>query len=460
MDAAISSRYVRDASFYKKFALLAIPIIFQNIITQAVNLADNVMVANLGEIVLDGVYATNVVSTFVGQIIHGIAPAMIVLAAQYWGKGDSESVKKIVSIGIKLSFACTAVISLLMIFFPAQMLSIFNSNSEVIAAGVPYARIMGFGYLFFCISNVLISAMRCVESVRIGMIDSIVALVINITLNYLLIYGKLGFPALGVTGAALATVIARLAECVLMIWFVFFHDKRLDMNLSDVFGKSDPQLTSDFFRYGLPVFIGAITWGINLSVQGMIVGRFDVNSIAAYSIASTVFSILTVGAYGSATASSIVIGKAVGNGDMTIVKQYARTLQLIFVGVGIITGSLIWFSRPLVLAIYSHFGELEDLTLTYADQFLRVLAVCSVGTSYQMSVNTGIVRAGGDTKFVLINDLIFVWCVVLPSAAISAFVLQLPTWITVACLKCDQILKCIVAYIKVNRWRWMKKLTR
>ncbi|MGI6743750.1 MAG: MATE family efflux transporter [Eubacteriales bacterium] len=460
MDAAISSRYVRDASFYKKFALLAIPIIFQNIITQAVNLADNVMVSNLGEIVLDGVYATNVVSTFVGQIIHGIAPAMIVLAAQYWGKGDRESVKKIVSIGIKLCFLCTAAISLLMITIPTQMLSIFNSNPEVIAAGVPYARIMGFGYLFFCISNVLISAMRCVESVRIGMIDSILALIINVTLNYLLINGNLGFPALGVVGAALATVIARLAECVLMIWFVFFHDKQLGMKLSDVFGKSDPQLTSDFFRYGLPVFIGSITWGINLSVQGMIVGRFDVNSIAAYSIASTVFSILTVGAYGSATASSIVIGKAVGNGDMTIVKQYARTLQLIFVGVGIITGSLIWFSRPLVLALYSYMGELEALTFKYADQFLRVLAVCSVGTSYQMSVNTGIVRAGGDTKFVLINDLIFVWCVVLPSAAISAFILQMPTWVTVACLKCDQILKCIVAFIKVNRWRWMKKLTR
>jgi putative MATE family efflux protein len=460
MDSAISSRYVRDLSFYKKFALLAIPIIFQNIITQAVNLADNVMVANLGEIVLDGVYATNVVSTFVGQVIHGIAPAMIVLAAQYWGKGDRESVKKIVSIGIKLCFICTAAISLLMITIPAQMLGIFNSNPEVIAAGVPYARIMGVGYLFFCISNVLISAMRCVESVRIGMIDSILALVINVTLNYLLINGNLGFPALGVVGAALATVIARIAECILMIWFVFFRDKQLEMKLSDLFGKSDPQLTSDFFRYGLPVFIGSVTWGINLSVQGMIVGRFDVNSIAAYSISSTIFSILTVGAYGSATASSIVIGKAVGNGDMTLVKQYARTLQLIFVGVGIITGSLIWFTRPLVLALYSYLGELEALTLTYADQFLRVLAVCSIGTSYQMSVNTGIVRAGGDTKFVLINDLIFVWCVVLPSAAISAFVLQMPTWVTVACLKCDQILKCIVAFIKVNRWRWMKKLTR
>ena len=211
MDSAISSRYVRDLSFYKKFALLAIPIIFQNIITQAVNLADNVMVANLGEIVLDGVYATNVVSTFVGQVIHGIAPAMIVLAAQYWGKGDRESVKKIVSIGIKLCFICTAAISLLMITIPAQMLGIFNSNPEVIAAGVPYARIMGVGYLFFCISNVLISAMRCVESVRIGMIDSILALVINVTLNYLLINGNLGFPALGVVGAALATVVARIA---------------------------------------------------------------------------------------------------------------------------------------------------------------------------------------------------------------------------------------------------------
>lgn len=451
------SRYVRDPAFYKKFAMLAGPIILQNIITQTVNLADNVMVSDLGEITLDGVYATNVVSTFVGQVVHGIAPAMTVLAAQYWGKRDGESVKKIVSIGMKICFLCSAVISLLMIAVPQLMLRLFTSNAEVIASALTYARIMGVGYLFFCISDVLVSAMRCVEIVRIGLIDSIVALVFNISLNWLLIYGNLGFPALGATGAALATVISRLAECALMVWFVFFRDKRLGMKLKDVFTRSEGALYRDFLRYGLPVFIGSITWGINLSVQGMIVGRFDVYSTAAYSIAGTVFSILTVTAYGSATTSSIIIGKTVGSGDVPLVKQYARTLQLIFLGVGAVTGLLIWFSRPIVLDIY---GDLEAETLAFADQFLRVLAVCSVGTSYQMSVNTGIVRAGGDTKFVLINDLCFVWLIVLPSSALTAFVLHTPTWITVACLKCDQILKCIVAVIKVNRWRWMKKLTR
>lgn len=452
--------FVRGADFYKRFALLALPIILQNVITQAVSLADNVMVSGLGEIALDGVYCVNIVTTFVGQVVHGIAPAMTVLATQYWGRGeggDSENVKKIIAIGTKIVFACALLISAALLCFPRAVLSLFTHDAAVIEAAVTYARIIAVSYIFFSLANVLVAGMRCVEVVRIGMVVSVIALVVNVSLNWVFIYGKFGCPALGAAGAALSTLISRIIEASVMIWYVCFHDKRLRMKAADFFKKTDFTLLRDFVKYGLPVFIGSVTWGINLTVQGMIVGRLDTWSIAAFSVASTVFSILTVAAYGSATASSIVIGKTVGGGDRELVKQYARTLQLIFVIVGIFTGALIYFARPAVLMIYS---SLEPQTLSYANQFLIVLAFMSVGTSYQMSTLTGIVRAGGATSFVLINDLIFVWCIVLPSAALSAFVFSAPSWVTVLCLKCDQILKCAVAVVKVNRWDWMKKLTR
>ena len=447
---------VKDKQFYIHLLMLTLPIMAQSMITYAVSLTDNIMVGTLGEIAVSSVYVVNQVTTLMQRLVMGLSAAMIILAAQYWGKNDIKSVKAIVSIGLKISFFSSAFISAALFFFPYQVLSLFTDKPEVIEAGIIYGKIIASTYVIYCITNVLIAAMRCVENMKIGMIVSICAFIGDTFLSFVLIFGLLGFPALGVIGAGIATFIARCIEFVIILTYVVFIDKKLQFTIKDLM-KSNKLLFIDFIKHGIPITAGSVSWGINLAIQGAIIGRFPETVISAFSISNVVFQIITVGAYGAATASSIIIGKAVGSGDVERVKVYARTLQVVFIGIGIVTGIVMFFSRGVVPLIYR---DMEAETLEFASQFLIVLSVMSVGTSYQMATLTGVVRAGGATNFVLINDLIFVWLIVLPSSALAAFVFHASPWIVVLCLKCDQILKCFVAVVKVNRFKWIKNLTR
>lgn len=452
------TKIIRDRAFYGKLAALSLPIAAQNLITFSVGLADNLMVSTLGETSLSGVYMANQIMTLLQMLVLGLSAAMSILAAQYWGKGDTKSLRSIVSIGFLFSIFVGIFFCAASFLFPEQVLSLFTNEPAVIEKASEYLQIVCFTYPLFCLTNILIVSMRCVENTRIGMYISFVALAVNVSLNYVLIFGKLSFPALGVRGAAIATLVSRIAELIIITLIVFVFDKRLKLRPTDLF-KPNKLLVKDFFKYGLPVILGDMLWGVNLACQSAIVGRLGESAISAVSIASTVFSMLTVLAYGLRDGASVMTGKAVGTNNVTLVKQYTKSFQLVFVLVGLFCGALIFFSKDLILLFYSRNG-MDQTTIEIARQFLIVLSVTSIGTAYQMAALTGIVRAGGDTKFVLINDIIFVWCVVLPSAFLAAFVFNAPPVIVFACLKCDQILKCFVAIVKVNKFNWIKNLTR
>ncbi len=445
----------REKSLYKWVLTLAAPIALQNIITFAVSLADNLMVGSLGELALSGVYVANGLQSILHMLVIGLGAAMTILAVQYWGKRDTDSMKIIIGIALKFSLAAGLLFLMVTLFFPVQVLRLFTNEEAVMAEGLKYLKVIRFTYIFFCITQVLIASMRCVERVKIGMYVSIITFFVNVTLNWILIYGKLGFPALGVQGAAIATLIARMVELPIIILYIRFVDDRLRLRFRDLL-KSNLTLMKDFFRYGFPVILGDIFWGINLAVQGAIVGRLGAVALASVSIANTVFQIMGVAVYGTAGASAVVIGQTVGSGDYEKVKQYAKKLQILFLIIGFISGIAMFLVKDYVLLLYN----VSEDTIATATQFLIVLSVTIVGTSYQMSSLTGIVRAGGSIHFVLINDLIFVWLVVIPSALLAAFVFHAPPVVVFACLKSDQILKCAVAVVKVNRFRWIKNLTR
>jgi Na+-driven multidrug efflux pump len=299
--------------------------------------------------------------------------------------------------------------------------------------------------------------MRCVQNTKIGFFSSLTGFCVNVFLNWVLIFGHLGMPALGVSGAAIATVIARFGEFIITLLYVRFLDKNLSFRFRDLLLR-DSELVKDFFKYGFPVILGDITWGIAGSTQIAILGRLGAEVLAANTIAANLHMLFGVLVYGIANASGVIIGRTVGSGDLEKVKVYTKTLQGIFLIFGLITGLVIFLTKNLI--IDAGFPNISADAHAYAIQFLTVFSVTIIGTSYQMSVLTGIVRAGGATSFVLINDLIHVWLIVIPSALLSAFVFHFPPVVVFACLKCDQILKCAVAVVKLNRYNWMRKLTR
>lgn len=440
---------------YKWVLLLAAPIALQNIITYSVGLSDNLMVGSLGELALSGVYVANQLQNLLQMLVIGLGAAITILSSQYWGKRDTDSIKNIVGIALKFSVTAGIIFFIATLLFPIQILRLFTNNQAVIDSGFKYLKIIRFTYIFFCITQVLIASMRSVERVKIGMNISIVTFFVNISLNWILIFGHLGMPALGIQGAAIATLTARILETIIMIYYVRKIDDRLKLKFQDLY-HSDFVLLKDFLKYGLPVIMGDIFWGINLSVQGAIVGRLGEKALASVSISNIVFSIMGVAVYGTAGATSVIIGKTVGTGDYVKVKQFAKELQLLFIIIGVISGIALFVVKDYILLFYN----LSDDTIIMAKQFLTVLSITIIGTAYQMSSLTGIVRAGGSIYFVLINDLIFVWLIVIPSAYLAAFVFHASPVVVFACLKCDQILKCGVAVVKVNRFKWMKNLTR
>ena len=454
---AIKASHYVNRSFYGTLAKIALPLALQNLISHGVGLTDNFMVGSLGDAALSGVLVSNQVQWILYMLCAGLSAAMVILAAQYIGKGDIKKAKTVISITVKIACAAGALMTLGVSLFPEQILGIFTRDREVIFQGMRYLPVVCFSYIFFCVNNMLLASMRCVQNTRIGFLSSLAGFCSNIFFNWILIFGNLGFPALGVMGAAIATLAARFLEVSVTLFYVRFRDRILSFRSVDLL-HWDRLLFGDFFKYGFPVILGDITWGIAGAAQIAILGRLGPEVLAANTIAANLQQLLGVLVYAVAGASGVIIGRTVGSGDVERVKAYSRTLQKVFLSIGLVTGIIIFFSKDLILAI--GFKAISPGAHAYAIQFLTVFSVMIVGTSYQMSVLTGIVRAGGATSFVLLNDLFWVWVVVIPSALLSAFVFHFPPVVTFACLKCDQIFKCSVAVVKLHRWNWMKKLTR
>ena len=450
-----SQFWVRDRSFYKNLFLLAIPIILQNLITNGVNLADNLMIGRLGEIPIAGLHIGFKIQAVIHILIFGFESALMILSAQYWGKKDTERIKDVVSITMRLVFSVSGTMTFIALFFPHWFVGLFTNSQPIIDCCALYIRYLSVSYLFFGISQTFLCAMRSVEVVRIGLYNSIIALGVNILLNWLLIFGKCGFPALGVKGAAIATAIARGVELAVVIYYVIRIDQVLKLKIKD-FARWSHEIFSDLVKYGAPLMGGQITWAINQFCQTAIVGRMGENVVASFSIAGNLDQFLFVGAFGLAAATGIITGKTIGSGEFEKMKTQAKTMQVIFCAIGIVLSITVASTSELLLKLY----KLTPETLQVVRTIMKVLVVIIPFRCYQAPCLMGLVKSGGDTAFVFKNDTFFVFCVVLPSAFIAKEYLKAPPWVVYSCLYSDQVLKCFVAFVKINSFNWMKNLTR
>lgn len=455
----------KEKNFYRDFFSVWSMLVLFNIITLGVNLADNVMVSAYSEAAMAGVSAVNQVQFLFQQLLLGAGDAAVVLGSQYWGQKRTEPIKRIATGALLLGAGLSILLFVIAAITPEGMVSMFTTEPAIHAAGVEYLRIMKYSYLIFAMTHLLLAVLRSVETVHIGFFVSISTLVVNCGLNYLLIEGHLGAPRLGVTGAAIATLSARVAELVIVLVFLLCIDKKLNWKLKDFF-RMDKLLAKDYFKLVRSFLMTSLLFGGAVMLQSVILGHMDDgagagSAIAANSIASTLYQMLKVAIVGASSAAAVLIGKAIGSGRMDVIKSYSQTLQLMFVGIGLCTSSALFLLRGPIVDLYAAISpDLSAETYKMARDFILVLCVTGFGTAYQMPVATGIIRGGGDAKFVLVNDLISIWGIVIPVSLLAAFVFKWPPVAVIACLNADQVFKCGAACIKVNRYRWMKKLTR
>jgi putative MATE family efflux protein len=444
---------IREKQFYKSFFSLAAVIAAQNIIIFSVNLADSLMLGKYSENALSGVALVNQIQFLLQMLVMGIADGALVFGARAYGEKDMDTVRKITNISVKAGLAVSFLLGVIVYLFPVQALSILSNDAAIVAEGAKYLKIVCFTYPVFALTNTLLTSLRSVEEVKIGFYVSLSALFSNIILNYIMIFGKLGFKRMGAEGAAIATLISRIIELIFVITYLGLKDKKIGLKLHD-FRKMDRDLFKAFVKTGIPVFGSNAIWGIAMAVQTAILGHMGEGTITANSIASTLFQLMSVMTYGSANATAVLISKTIGEGKIEKIRPYTKTLQFLFLMIGLVTGSLLLIFRNTVVDWYL----ISEGSAQLSKAFITVLAVTAVGTSYEMPCLTGIVRAGGDTSFVLKNDFIFMWLIVIPAALLAAFVFQASPVAVFAILKSDQITKCFVALVKVNRYKWIRNI--
>ncbi len=442
--------------FYGTFSRLFFTLAFQNIITLSVNLADNIMLGAYSESALSGVTAVNQIQFVFQQILIALGDGIVIVGGQYLGKKKTKEFKDIAAIAMRSAAAVSVVLFVLVSLFPRQILGIFTDSREIIGEGVKYLGTVKYTYLMFAVSMILLATMRAASKVKIALYMSVMALAINCSVNYVLIYGKLGFPALGAQGAAIGTIVARGAELAVLSVYVFKKDRVIEMRPRDCI-SSNKTLAGDYFRVISPTVITSALWGLNTAAQTAIFGHMSDSAIAANSAASNLYMTVKSFAVGAASATGIIVARTIGEGDIPLLREYVKKLQRLFVAVGICGGVLLFFIRIPILSLYRGF---DSETFELANTFLMILSVVFVGMAYQMPCNIGIVKGGGQTLYTMIVDLVSIWGIVIPLSLFAAFVLDASPEAVVWCLNSDQIFKCIPAFLMVNYGKWVKKLTR
>lgn len=445
----------RDRKFYLSFLKLCLTLMLEQAVILSVNLADNMMLGTYSEAALSGVAAVNQIQFVYQQVVYGVGNALIALGSQYWGQRRTGEIRRLAAIGVRIEILMALALFALVSFFPEGALRLFTDQPQFVSEGVAYLKIIRFTYLFFALTAVLLSTMRTVESVKIALRVSVISLAINVAINYLLISGNLGAPELGARGAAIGTLVARAVEFVIVFVYVL-RDRKLGLRLKDMLGR-DARLLGDFVRVAAPILGAGLLWGVANALQTVILGHMNDSAIAAQSISNTIFLLLKVTAVGASSAASVLIGKTVGEGDMGRVREYTRTLQCIFVGIGVMLCIVMVVIRVPLLSVYA--PQISAETYRLANVYMLIQAAVLLVTSYQMPVNAGIIRGGGDARFLFILDtasiLIFV-----PLAWLGGLVWNWPPIAVIICVNIDQLIKCAPAFIRVNGYKWVHKLTR
>ena len=442
-------------SFYRTVIALVVPMALQNLINVGVTAADVIMLGAVGEDALSGASLAGQVQYIMTLFLFGLTSGATVLTAQYWGKGDKDAIEKILGIAVKTAVFVTALFTAAALAAPGMLLKIFTSDPVVIAEGIRYLRIVAFTYIMIGITQAYLYIMRSVERVIVATVVYLLSLICNIIMNSIFIFGLFGLPAMGVSGAALGTLCARILEVILVAGYARLFNRDIKLRLRHVL-HTDKVLFGDFMKYALPVVINEVMWGLDTAANTAILGHMGSPVVAANSVAQVARQLATVVSFGLSSAAAIYLGKTIGEKKMEHARAYAKRFIGLSLIMGVLGGAVILIASPIATAFLS----LSMQAKAYLRIMFFVMSYFVVGQAFNTTMVVGIFRSGGDTRFGLILDVSTMWCCSILLGFLAAFVFKLSVPVVYMILMSDEIIKIPITFWRYRSCKWLRDVTR
>jgi putative MATE family efflux protein len=442
---------LQDHDFYSTMLRLAIPIATQQLVMNALNAVDVLMVGQLGETAVAAVGLAGQVFFLLSLFLFGVGSGSAIFSAQFWGRGDLGHVRRMLGLALILAISGSALFSLVAILAPSWVLSLYTHDLAVIAVGSPYLRVVGLCYVPTAISVTYAMILRSTRQVKVPMAVSVSALSLKTILAYILIFGHFGAPAMGIMGAAVATVVARCVECITMLTITYRRKLPAAAKLAEML-DINRMLVGRFARTATPVILGEIMWSLGITVYTGIYARIGTGPLAAVSIASTFEGVAIVPFIAMANAAAIMLGNRIGADKITDAMDYARRLIFLSVGGGLVMGLVILITRSALMSLYRISPEARIDALGV----LGAIAITLWLKAGNLAMIVGVMRSGGDTRFAFLADIGPMWLLGIPIALLSAFVLALPIyWVVLLVLVADEGTKFFISLWRVRSAQWI-----
>ena len=452
----------RGRAFYAGVLRLALPLIAQNLITTSLGLIDTLMVGTLGEAPLAAVAQANIPVFVMQLVVFGLQSGSSVLISQFWGKGDTDSINRVMGIGCYVAGAVSTLFALTMFFFPQELMGLLTDNDELIPLAAGYARIVGFSYILNSITGVYVGAHRSMENPKLGLIIFAVSMCANTLLNWVFIFGNLGAPALGVVGAAVATLASRVLEFTVMVLYALFN-RRFTLRFPLLL-RPGSALVGKFIRYSSPVVCNETLWGLGTSMYKVIMGHMagSTEILAARALAGNIEDICSVAIFAVAATSSIVIGREIGQGrDSATVYDVGKAMDTLALACGLVLGTFLTVSAWtwLPTTVYPIFS-LSPQASSIASMMLSFTGVFLALRSFNSANIVGVLRGGGDVRAAAVIDITPLWLVAIPLSALFGLVLRWGIfWVYVGILS-EQVVKFFLGMWRLRSGAWSNDVTR
>lgn len=443
-------------AFLGMAATIAMPIMVQNLISTLVSTADTLMLGYVSQDAMSASSLANNIYLLFWMITNGFVTGTMVLAAQYWGKQDKKTIERVLGLSVRFSMLMGMLFFVIAVGFPETAMRLFTDETAIIREGTSYLRIIGFSYFFSAFSMAYFAVLRSIEKVILPSVTFVISLCINVFMNAVFIFGLLGMPKMGLVGVAVGTVSARCFESLVCVIHAA-SNKDVKFRIKYVFAKSGVLLT-DFLKISVPALVNDGAWALAYSMYSVILGHLGSDAVAANAVANMVLSIGAIVTRGFANSTTIIVGKALGGGNIPVAKLYAKRMVALTFLFSCVGCAVILLLRPFVVNLYV--GKLTQTAVYYLGAMLIMQSYHLIGEGMNTCWICGCFRGGGDSRFGMIVDTLSMWLVSVPLMAIAAYVFKLPVLGVYFVMCLDEFEKMLPVYIHYRKFNWLKNITR